>query len=89
MTFAEITFSITRVKWKHGVLNSSNVMLSRSMSAWIAHIEYHHIWSIYLSYCITLQVVADAGHSANEPGIAAELVVANEKLKNIIKNGRD
>lgn len=33
------------------------------------------------------QVVPDAGHSANEPGIAAELVAANEKLKNIIKNG--
>ncbi|KAF9665884.1 hypothetical protein SADUNF_Sadunf16G0171300 [Salix dunnii] len=32
-------------------------------------------------------VVPDAGHSANEPGIAAELVAANEKLKNIIKNG--
>lgn len=29
----------------------------------------------------------DAGHSANETGIAAELVAANEKLKNIIKNG--
>lgn len=33
------------------------------------------------------QVVPDAGHSANEPGIAAELVAANERLKNIIKNG--
>jgi proline iminopeptidase len=31
-------------------------------------------------------VVSDAGHSANEPGISAELVAANEKLKNIIKN---
>lgn len=28
-----------------------------------------------------LQIVGDAGHSANEPGIAAELVVANEKMK--------
>lgn len=35
------------------------------------------------------QVVPDAGHSANEPGIAAELVAANEKLKNIIKNKGD
>ena len=32
------------------------------------------------------QVVSDAGHSANEPGIAAELVAANEKLKNLAKN---
>lgn len=32
------------------------------------------------------QVVPDAGHSANEPGIASELVAANERLKNIIKN---
>ncbi|OIW13651.1 hypothetical protein TanjilG_07993 [Lupinus angustifolius] len=32
------------------------------------------------------QVVPDAGHSANEPGVAAELVAANEKLKNLIKN---
>lgn len=36
------------------------------------------------SYAVK-QVVADAGHSANEPGIAAELVAANEKLKSIIK----
>lgn len=28
-----------------------------------------------------LQIVGDCGHSANEPGIAAELVVANEKMK--------
>jgi hypothetical protein len=35
------------------------------------------------------QVVSDAGHSANEPGISAELVAANEKLKNIIKNKGD
>lgn len=35
------------------------------------------------------QVVADAGHSANEPGIAAELVAANEKLKNILRNKGD
>jgi proline iminopeptidase len=27
-------------------------------------------------------VVPNAGHSANEPGISAELVAANEKLKN-------
>lgn len=34
------------------------------------------------------QVVPDAGHSANEPGITAELVAGNEKLKNIIqRNG--
>lgn len=32
------------------------------------------------------QIVADAGHSANEPGTAAELVAANEKIKNSIKN---
>ncbi|XP_010248469.1 PREDICTED: proline iminopeptidase [Nelumbo nucifera] len=30
-------------------------------------------------------IVPDAGHSANEPGIAAELVAANETLKNILK----
>ncbi|KAG4922478.1 hypothetical protein JHK86_051291 [Glycine max] len=28
----------------------------------------------------------DAGHSANEPAITAELVATNEKLKNITKN---
>jgi len=28
-----------------------------------------------------IQVVPNAGHSANEPGIAAELVAANEMLK--------
>lgn len=35
-------------------------------------------------YC-SGQVVSDAGHSANEPGIAAELVAANEKLKDLAK----
>lgn len=44
------------------------------------------VWLISLFHCFW-QVVADAGHSANEPGIAAELVAANEKLKNLIKNG--
>lgn len=34
------------------------------------------------------QVVPDAGHSANEPGIAAELVAANEKLKNLAKKNK-
>jgi len=31
--------------------------------------------------------VPDAGHSANEAGIAAELVAANEKFKNLLKTG--
>ncbi|KAJ6777351.1 PROLINE IMINOPEPTIDASE [Salix koriyanagi] len=48
------------------------------MSAW----DLHKAWPE-----ADLKVVPDAGHSANEPGIAAELVAANEKLKNIIKNG--
>lgn len=46
------------------------------MSAW----DLHKVWPE-----ADFRVVADAGHSANEPGIAAELVAANEKLKNIIK----
>lgn len=41
---------------------------------------------VKLMYHTMKQVVPDAGHSANEPGITAELVAANEKLKNIIKN---
>lgn len=45
------------------------------------------MWAKLLNPTVYQQVVADAGHSANEPGIAAELVAANEKLKNIIKNG--
>jgi hypothetical protein len=32
-----------------------------------------------------MQVVPDAGHSANEVGIAAELVAANERLKDMMK----
>lgn len=37
---------------------------------------------------LSMQIISDAGHSANEPGIAAELVAANEKLKKILqKNG--
>ncbi|CAL5358178.1 unnamed protein product [Camellia sinensis] len=46
------------------------------MSAW----DLHKAWPE-----AELKVVPNAGHSANEPGIAAELVAANEKLKNIIK----
>nr|GMC85522.1 proline iminopeptidase [Ipomoea batatas] len=46
------------------------------MSAW----DLHKAWPE-----AELTVVRDAGHSANEPGIAAELVAANEKLKNILK----
>ncbi|XP_027112723.1 proline iminopeptidase-like [Coffea arabica] len=46
------------------------------MSAW----DLHRAWPE-----AELIVVPDAGHSANEPGIAAELVAANEKLKSIIK----
>ncbi|XP_009764687.1 proline iminopeptidase [Nicotiana sylvestris] len=46
------------------------------MSAW----DLHKAWPE-----AEFIVVPDAGHSANEPGIAAELVAANEKLKNILK----
>ncbi|KAG7579083.1 Alpha/beta hydrolase fold-1 [Arabidopsis thaliana x Arabidopsis arenosa] len=42
------------------------------MSAW----DLHKAWPE-----AELKIVYDAGHSANEPGIAAELVVANEKMK--------
>ncbi|XP_076904148.1 proline iminopeptidase-like [Bidens hawaiensis] len=47
------------------------------MSAW----DLHKAWPE-----ADFKVVPDAGHSANESGIAAELVAANEKLKNIIRN---
>lgn len=47
------------------------------MSAW----DLHKAWPE-----AELKIVPDAGHSANEPGTAAELVAANEKLKSIIKN---
>lgn len=46
------------------------------MSAW----DLHKAWPE-----ADFKVVPDAGHSANEPGIAAELVAANERLKNILK----
>jgi proline iminopeptidase len=49
------------------------------MSAW----DLHKVWPE-----ADFKVVPDAGHSANEPGIAAELVAANERLKNIIKKTR-
>ncbi|MQL73119.1 hypothetical protein Taro_005473 [Colocasia esculenta] len=48
------------------------------MSAW----DLHKAWPE-----AELKVVVDAGHSANEPGIAAELVAANEKFKHFLKNG--
>ncbi|XP_017971953.1 PREDICTED: proline iminopeptidase isoform X2 [Theobroma cacao] len=47
------------------------------MSAWDLHKAFPEA---------DFKVVSDAGHSANEPGIAAELVAANEKLKNLLKN---
>jgi proline iminopeptidase len=46
------------------------------VSAW----DLHRAWPE-----AELKVVPNAGHSANEVGIAAELVAANEKLKHIIK----
>lgn len=46
------------------------------MSAW----DLHKAWPES-----ELRVIPDAGHSANEPGVAAELVAANEKLKSILK----
>ncbi|XP_058080298.1 proline iminopeptidase [Magnolia sinica] len=46
------------------------------MSAW----DLHRAWPE-----AELKIVQDAGHSANEPGIATELVAANEKHKNILK----
>ncbi|KAI5661263.1 hypothetical protein M9H77_20586 [Catharanthus roseus] len=45
------------------------------MSAW----DLHKAWPE-----AELIVVPNAGHSANEPGISAELVAANEKLKNLL-----
>lgn len=48
------------------------------MSAW----DLHKAWPE-----AELKVIPDAGHSANETGIAAELVAANEKLKNLLKTG--
>lgn len=47
------------------------------MSAW----DLHKAWPE-----ADFRVIPNAGHSANEPGIAAELVAANEKLKNNLKN---
>ncbi|KAF3792168.1 Proline iminopeptidase [Nymphaea thermarum] len=44
------------------------------MSAW----DLHKAWPE-----AEFKIIADAGHSANEPGITAELVAGNEKLKYI------
>ncbi|GKV24277.1 hypothetical protein SLEP1_g33909 [Rubroshorea leprosula] len=58
------------------------------MSAW----DLHKAWpeaefKVKRAAIVYVQhnVVPDAGHSANEPGITAELVAANERLKNLIK----
>ncbi|KAI5314999.1 hypothetical protein L3X38_044175 [Prunus dulcis] len=50
------------------------------MSAW----DLHKAWPE-----ADLKVIQDAGHSANEPGIAAELVAANENLKHMKKGGQE
>ncbi|WOH14966.1 hypothetical protein DCAR_0934496 [Daucus carota subsp. sativus] len=47
------------------------------MSAW----DLHKVWPE-----AELKIVADAGHNCFEPGIAAELVAANEKLKSVSKS---
>ncbi|CAN1141567.1 Proline iminopeptidase [Linum perenne] len=47
------------------------------MSAW----DLHKAWPE-----AEFKIVKDAGHSANEPGTTAELVAANERLKNILRN---
>ncbi|KAF8406173.1 hypothetical protein HHK36_008253 [Tetracentron sinense] len=64
-------------------LNSDNIetqgrydVCCPMMSAW----DLHKAWPE-----AELKVIPDAGHSANEPGIAVELVTANEKLKIILK----
>ncbi|KAK8934019.1 Proline iminopeptidase [Platanthera zijinensis] len=48
------------------------------MSAW----DLHKAWPE-----AELKIVPDAGHSANEAGIAAELVAANENFKNALRTG--
>ncbi|XP_010547930.1 PREDICTED: proline iminopeptidase isoform X2 [Tarenaya hassleriana] len=49
------------------------------MSAW----DLHKAWPE-----ADFKVVPDAGHSANEPGISAELVAANEGIKSFLKSSR-
>lgn len=49
------------------------------MSAW----DLHKAWPE-----AEFKVVPDAGHSANEPGITAELVAANERLKELLNKGK-
>lgn len=49
------------------------------MSAWDLHKAFPEA---------DFKVVPNAGHSANEPGIAAELVAANEKLKSLAKKNK-
>jgi hypothetical protein len=74
-----------------GLTHRADLMLR--MDHGIMHFFSMALFSAFLRFeLVTIwnhlgQVVPDAGHSANEPGITAELVAANEKLKNIIKNG--
>ncbi|CAL9774886.1 unnamed protein product [Musa acuminata subsp. burmannicoides] len=48
------------------------------MSAW----DLHKAWPE-----AEFKVIPDAGHSANEPGIAAALVATNEKFKSLLRSG--
>ncbi|CAL9128410.1 proline iminopeptidase [Musa troglodytarum] len=48
------------------------------MSAW----DLHKAWPE-----AEFKVIPDAGHSANEPGIAAALVATNEKFKSLLRPG--
>ncbi|KAF3330346.1 proline iminopeptidase isoform X1 [Carex littledalei] len=48
------------------------------MSAW----DLHKAWPE-----AELNIIQDAGHSANEVGTSAELVAANEKFKHLVLNG--
>lgn len=92
--FPQVKHMILVLRWcvlvLHFSLQEQFLWLTIDMTTWDFYFDYFlgaHNWIKLLSEIPIEQVVQDAGHSANEPGIAAGLVAANEKLKNIIKKG--
>ncbi|RWW58170.1 hypothetical protein BHE74_00034990 [Ensete ventricosum] len=53
----------------------------------LGHLVLNKDAIVFFFFFLSKQVIPDAGHSANEPGIAAALVATNEKFKSLLRSG--
>lgn len=66
--------------WKCGVLWLVSISSPVICADWLIDIGFPNL-------CLFVKLVPTAGHSANEPGIATELVAACEMHKCILQKG--